>query len=180
MIMDAPSARASISRLGVSLALLCCFSLVPKKVEATSAPSTFTGNVAASCSFVDLDNEIAFVFQPTNSLLASLTFYVNANISPIRLSLSEITVNEEPPNIISGSKPYTILKDPARNNLDLTQTAYKGSEGPPVQELINTLNQNTAVNMTTAVVTNDADNGRYKLNRGDYSYSVTITCLEGL
>ena len=172
--------RAKVKPVGISLALLCSFYLSSNKVEATSAPSTFTGSVAARCSFVDLENEIDFVFQPTNSLLASLTFYMNANISPIRLSLSEITVNEEPANIISGSKPYTILKDPSRSNLDLTQTAYKDSEGPPVQELINTINQNSAVTMTTAVVTNDADNGRYKLNRGNYSYSVTITCLEGL
>ena len=169
-----------LNRIGASLALLCCFSLTAKKVEATSAPSTFTGTVAASCAFVELDNTVDFVFQPSNSLLASLTFYVNSNISPIRLSLSEITVNDEPANIISGSKPYSILKDPSRGNLDLTQTAYRASEGPPVQELINTVNQDSAVTMTTGVVTNDSENGRYKLNRGDYSYSVTITCLEGL
>jgi len=153
--------------------------MVPSEVLSTNNTTTYTGSIPASCSFVDIANNVNFQFQPSNSLSAEMNFSVNSNITPIRVSLSRVTVDEEPAGILTGTKPYVVLTDPSRANLQLTQPAYVASEGDPIQQVNNVVNQDAPVKMTTTVVTNGSTNGRYYLNKGRYVYSVTVTCLEG-
>ena len=172
-----PEAKFNGSLLKLMGLILLSFAL-PCEVKSINNTTTFSASVPASCSFVGIQNSVDFQFQPSNSLSAEMNFSVNSNISPIRVSLSRVTIDDEPANIRTGSKPYVVLTDPSRANLQLTQPAYVSSEGAPVQQLNNVVNQDAAVKMTTMVVTNGSSNGKYYLNRGDYAYSVTVTCLE--
>ena len=152
---------------------------LPSKVFSTNNTTTYSGVIPASCSFAGIADNVAFQFQPSNSLSATMDFAVNSNITPLRVSLSRVTVGEEPAGILTGTKPYVILTDPTRSNLQLTQPAYVSSEGAPVQQVNNVVNQDAPVRMTTMVVTNGSSDGRYYLNKGRYVYTVTVTCLEG-
>jgi len=142
--------------------------------------NTFSGEVPASCSFDNLAGQVDFSYDPSNALTATTEFSVTANISSIRLSLGTVTVNNEPANILTGSKPYALLTDPDNSNVALTQPAYKASEGPSVRVVNITPNVAKNIRLTTQVVTEGQNNGRYFLNRGDYSYTVVVNCLNGL
>ena len=155
------------------LALLC-------PAVSVAAVNTFSGAVPKACSFENLDAEVNFSYDPSNSMTGSTTFSVYANFSPLRLALGVITVDFEPLNIRSGSKPIAVLTDPDNNNVSLTQPAYKTAEGPSIRNVVNTANLSKSILLTTNVLTNEQSNGRYYLNRGDYSYTVVISCLEGL
>jgi len=163
-----------------NIGLMLLGALFPCEVFSTNNTTTYSGVIPASCSFVDIANNVNFQFQPSNSLSAEMNFSVNSNITPIRVSLSRVTVDEEPANIRTGTKPYVVLTDPNRANLQLTQPAYVASEGDPIQQLNNVINQDAAVKMTTTVVTNGSTDGYYYLNKGRYVYSVVVTCLEGV
>ena len=158
---------AALSAAGSLLASL------PAIAQLSTDTTTFSGEIAASCSF-SIPESISLSFRsPPNDLYASQDFEISTNSPAITLNISQVTVNKEPsgtlilPQItifwVSGNTIYM-----AAGSKEMS-----GSLGPIS---LSTLNP-TPMNISASVGTNSLKNGIYSLPIGEYSYTTTFTCL---
>ena len=133
--------------------------------------STFSGTVAASCSF-NLPESISMGFGGLrNSLNVGYGFNVTTNTPTIRMSVGQLTVINEPPPGQSSIVPVvTITYD--RNGVFATKDAGSAS----AYLSVSTSDPNL-FNIFGTVETRSMVNGKFQLPPGNYSYSTTISCL---
>jgi len=158
--------------------LLAALSAAGSLVVATPALSklsnitaTFSGHVTASCS-ISLDDSIEMNFSGnSNLLIGSQEFEVDTNLNDFKLSVSNVTVNREPQPLGQTIQPAAWLyyfsgkfrKTAAATKTEKSTRSYTSSI--------------KRFKLETSVKTNQKIANRYELPPGDYSYSVTITCL---
>ena len=70
---------------------------LPALAQLSNTTSTFSGQVAATCEFLDLRENIVMSVQPRGALRYQHDFFVKANYFFPRLSIEQIEVLEEPP-----------------------------------------------------------------------------------
>ena len=146
-------------------------SLQTKSVNAqlSSDTSTFTGDIAASCSFIDFPETIALTW--TGSRLQSGNSGVYFNIlanSPVKISHSNMTVTEEPEGV--EASPGLSLRR-VSDNQRLFQV-YRNSN-PTSADLANTANTPERVRIFSWI--NFHHLGVAPIGR--YAHSITLSCL---
>ena len=149
---------------------------LPALAQISNTTSTFTGDVAASCEFSLPENLSMGYVSRTNSLNGGYGFGVTTNSSVIRMGVSEVTVIKEPPPRESSIVPEVRVIYVKGN---MTYTAY-GSKNVsltsgPLSVSASALNSFSIVG---TVKTSSQVNTLYQLPPGEYSYRVTITCLQ--
>ena len=147
--------------------------------------STFTGNVVASCSMPLGDTTQAMTYVGSdNRFWKTVDFSLTAN-QAVRLSISAVSVQDEPQNIV-GRYAWARIEYPesAGSNGTLfpspndSKTGKVGSAGTA----FNANNQtgvSTNYQLNFQVGTSGRGNdGKHQLLPGDYSYQVTVSCLQ--
>ena len=147
--------------------------------------STFTGNVVASCSMPLGDTTQAMTYVGSdNRFWKTVDFSLTAN-QAVRLSISAVSVQDEPQNIV-GRYAWARVEYPDSPGSNGTlfpspndsKTGKVGSAGTA----FNANNQagiSTNYQLNFQVGTSGRGNdGKHQLLPGDYSYQVTVNCLQ--
>ena len=149
---------------------------LPASGQLSDDTSTFSGEVATTCSFEGLSETASLNYQSSdNSLFGLEDFTISTNSSAVRLNISTVTANAEP----SAPSGVFILA-----NADLHQSRsgryvkIMGSTKNSSQSRApNDYSQDSNLRITSLITTTDPINSVFQLPLGDYSYSVTISCL---
>ena len=147
--------------------------------------STFTGNVVASCTMPLGDTTQAMTYVGSdNRFWKTVDFSLTAN-QAVRLSISAVSVQDEPQNIV-GRYAWARVEYPDSPGSNGTlfpspndsKTGKVGSAGTA----FNANNQagiSTNYQLNFQVGTSGRGNdGKHQLLPGDYSYQVTVNCLQ--
>jgi len=136
--------------------------------------STFNGEVAASCSF-DLRDEISLVYNANrNYMNGGSDFDLMTNSPNIRMSFSQFTVGSEPAPVHSSMvRRVTLFHKEGGTSTNIANT---DTQSVSDSIAVSTSGANT-FRIYMAVLTEDYVNLLYGLGPGDYSYSVTLSCL---
>ena len=146
---------------------------LPSLAQLSNTTSTFSGDIAASCSF-SVPESISLSFRsPPNDLYASQDFEITTNSPSITLDVSRVTVNQEPNGALI--LPQIALIWVSGNSIYMAAGTKEmsGSLGP----LSLSTSNPTSMNISASVATNFRRNGVYNLPIGEYSYTATFTCL---
>ena len=149
---------------------------LPASGQLSNDTSTFSGEVASTCSFEGLSETASLNYQSSdNSLFGLEDFTISTNSSAVRLNISTVTANAEP----SAPSGVFILA-----NADLHQSRsgryvkIMGSTKNSSQTRApNDYSQDSNLRITSLITTTDPINSVFQLPLGNYSYSVTISCL---
>ena len=164
--------RLLLAALGAAGSLLMD---LPALAQLSNTTSTFSGQVAATCEF-NLPENIEMSYDGNfNRLIAFYEFELNTNQAEYNLSLSTVTVNKEPQPLgqeISPVAKVGFLYGKRYSNF-LSATKTFGGDGI-VESISSSLNQ---LRLEMQVKTNQMVDNRWEIPPGEYSYSVTITCL---
>ena len=147
--------------------------------------STFTGSVAASCTMPLGDTTQAMTYVGSdNRFFKSVDFSLTAN-QAVRLSISAVSVQDEPQNIVgryawarveypeSAGSNSTLLPSP-----NASQTGKVGSPGTAFGANNQTgISTNYVLNFQVGT-SGRGNDGKHQLLPGDYSYQVTVSCLQ--
>ena len=166
-----------------AVALLCSGPVAANGLS--NDTSTFTGSVAASCSMPLGDTTQAMTYVGSdNRFFKSVDFSLTAN-QAVRLSISAVSVQDEPQNIVgryawarveypdSPGSNGTLLPSP--NN---SVTGKVGSAGTAFDANNQTgVSTNYALNFQVGT-SGRGNDGKHQLLPGDYSYQVTVSCLQ--
>ena len=149
---------------------------LPASGQLSDDTSTFSGEVATTCSFDGLSETAQMNYQSLdNSLFGLEDFTISTNSSALRLNVSRVTANTEP----SAPSGVFILADAdlhqSRNGSYARLTG--GSKNSSGTAAPRDYSQDANLRITSLVTTTDPINGVFKLPLGNYSYSVTISCL---
>ena len=147
--------------------------------------STFTGNVVASCSMPLGDTTQAMTYAGNdNYFFKSVDFSLTAN-QAVRLSVSAVSVQNEPQNIV-GRYAYARVQypqSPGSNTSVLPSTS--NSKTGAVGSGGTAFDANNQTGISTNYVLNflvgtsgRGNDGKHQLLPGDYSYQVTVSCLQ--
>ena len=143
---------------------------LPALAQLSNATSTFSGQVTAVCE-LNLPENISLEYQPANWLRGVQNFDLTANISPVTLHVSPAVVVNEPPPYASAITATTFV---IGSDFIRADKVVEGSKAFNV----NTSSSNT-FNLRFEVATSSMAGGsRFELPPGDYSYRVTISCLQ--
>ena len=158
---------------GVGAAGLLLVNL-PASGQLSNDTSTFNGEVAQTCSF-DLEDTAPLIYQSSNWLAGGYEFNLTTNLPNIRMSLSEISVGSEPAPISSEiSKIVSLFHREGNLYTNIAATNNNRNLSDPL--VVSTSSANTFRISMSVMTTNRVDN-RYLLAPGNYSYSVTLSCL---
>ena len=148
---------------------------LPALAQLSNTTSTFSGQIAASCS-INLPENISLGFQPNNSLTISRDIEVTANFQ-IQLSIDQLTVVNEPQPEGQTIRATVSIWQVSGNMITLTQASKTESSG--VQSFFVPANDPTNLNLTASVTTASMDEfDKYLLPDGRYTYRTTISCLQ--
>ena len=138
--------------------------------------TTFNGEVAGSCEFRNLPDQVSLTYDSnSNGFLDFIDFALLANISEFRISAGQINMIQEPANIPTGSKVNASVTSTSTGLRTGTARLTSGSTSQTIQ---NTPNQEHALQLYIQVMTGQATGGKWQLLPGEYSYSMTISCLQ--
>ena len=147
--------------------------------------STFTGSVAASCTMPLGDTTQAMTYVGSdNRFWKSVDFSLTAN-QAVRLSISAVSVLDEPENIV-GRYAYARVQYPlsagsSSSVLPSTTNSKTGAigSGGTAFDANNQTGISTNYVLSFIVGTSGrGDDGRHQLLPGNYSYQVTVSCLQ--
>ena len=149
---------------------------LPASGQLSNDTSTFSGEVATTCSFDGLSETASLNYQSLdNSLFGLEDFTISTNSSALRLNVSTVTANAEP----SAPSGVFILADAdlhqSRNGSYARLTG--GSKNSSGTAAPRDYSQDSSLRITSLITTTDPVNSVFQLPLGDYSYSVTISCL---
>ena len=148
---------------------------LPALAQLSNTTSTFSGQIAASCS-INLPENISLGFQPNNSLTISRDIEVTANFQ-IQLSIDQLTVVNEPQPEGQTIRATVSIWQVSGNMITLTQASKTESSG--VQSFFVPANDPTNLNLAASVTTASMDEfDKYLLPDGRYTYRTTISCLQ--
>ena len=159
---------------GVGAAGLLLVNL-PASGQLSNDTSTFNGEVAQTCSF-DLEDTASLTYQSNSNWFAGgYEFNLTTNLPNIRMSLSEISVGSEPAPISSEiSKIVSLFHREGNLYTNIAATNNNRNLSDPL--VVSTSSANAFRISMSVMTTNRVDN-RYLLAPGNYSYSVTLSCL---
>jgi len=145
----------------------------PVLAQMAEDSTDFSGAIAASCSISDLADTISMNLQPQNWLSGFDYFNLNTNIPSIRVSLSELSVEQEP----SASGSSILRRTRLYQNQSGSYREVASGPSPTTEPLtVNTLGVN-GFKVNLAIYTASMVNNLYELPPGNYSYVLTISCL---
>ena len=135
----------------------------------------FTGNVAASCLLEATDTQQLNLF-PNGKLESFADFHLTAN-TPVRLSLTAVTRNQEPADVPGGAivMSYIYKQQTGAPHICIGDQATLTSAMEPASAENGM--ERTLYKVGLKVVTGQQIEGNYLLPPGDYSYTTTIQCL---
>lgn len=147
----------------------------PGSAQMAGDTSTFNGQVAATCSF-SVPDSISMEFRSLRrDLYGSEQFELTTNTSAVRLSVAQLTVNNEPAPVESAIRPQITVFYVSGNTIYMINgTKESGETLGPFSFSTSTPNQ---LNVSASVGTAMMQNNQYLLPPGDYSYTTTISCL---
>lgn len=147
--------------------------------------STFSGSVAASCTMPLGDTTQAMTYVGSdNRFWKSVDFSLTAN-QAVRLSVSAVSVQDEPQNIV-GRYAWARVKYPDTPGSNGTlfpspndsKTGKVGSEGTAFDANNQTgISTNYVLNFQVGT-SGRGNDGKHQLLPGDYTYQVTVSCLQ--
>ena len=149
---------------------------LPAPAQLSNDTSTFNGEVAATCSFDGMADSYSMDYWGSvNYLRGSAQLSVASNAPSLRVSVSRVTTNSEPA-ANNGASVYVnaYLYQYHSGTWNLKTTGTKGSTGTSLP--IN-ISQGDNFNLTAMVYTNNRIGNKYQLSQGQYSYTVTLSCL---
>ena len=150
---------------------------LPASAQLSDDTSTFTGQVAASCLFDGFRDSYPMIwYDAVNYLRSSAHFNVITNLPNIRIGVSQVTTITESAGLSGaaiGVDAYFYQKD-SSNRSFLKATATKSSSA--TTELLD-MSFGNGVRLDAVVLTANRVNNLYQIGPGEYSYTVTITCL---
>jgi len=151
--------------------------LNPRVLAQLAEDSTdFNGVIAATCAFDGLDSSYAMNYYANSNYLRGVAdFNVVTNVAALRFGVSAVTTNSEP--IASNGRTVKVFADFFRVDGNSVTLLARGNKDGSGQSQDVDMSQGLNFRISSFVVTNDPIGGRYQLSEGDYSYSVTISCL---
>ena len=149
---------------------------LPASAQLSGDTSTFNGEVAAACSFVGLPDEYQLTYYGSvNYLRGSAPFELATNVASPRLEISVVTVNSEPTALNNSfvSAYGKILRSVSNQWTSVaTSTKTLTSVTAPLD-----MSEGNTFSLQVYNITNNRNGDRYQLAPGDYSYTVTLSCL---
>ena len=148
---------------------------LPAPAQLSNDTSTFNGEVAATCSF-SLPDSIQLEFRSLRKdLYGSHDFELTTNSSAIRVSVAQLTVDDEPSPVESAVVPQITLFYVSGSTIYMANGTKVSGEtlGPSILSASGPNQLNLSASVGTATM---RDN-QYLLPPGNYSYSTTISCL---
>jgi len=144
--------------------------------EMAGDTSTFNGEVAATCSFGEMNEIASMSYQASdNSLFGLEDFTITTNAPEVRLNVSSVTTNAEAqtPEGVWVLVDAWLYQSRSGDYVRVT-SGGKSSSGTTAPRDIS---QSPNFRITSLVKTTSPISGIYQLPPGEYSYSVTISCL---
>jgi len=146
---------------------------LPGLAQLSNTTSTFSGQVAATCSFT-LPENIEMIYDGTSNLLYSeQSFELNTNLDTYKVSFSRIVVNKEPQPLGQEIDTKAMLRY-VSNGRNVFWFYTNKTLGGYAYSAHSSRNQ---LNLWMEVATNQKVGNYYDIPPGEYSYSITITCL---
>ena len=163
--------RLLLAALGAAGSLLVA---LPALAQLSNTTSTFSGQVAATCDITNLAENIPLTYRADLNYLASPArqFDLSTNISTVRIHAAPIVVVTEPPPYASSIRAGITIDD-YNNNYFYAYTNAEGSKSYSVNT-----SQPNYFSVRMSVSTESLVGGRFELPSGNYSYRVTISCLQ--
>ena len=150
---------------------------LPALAQLSNATSTFSGQVAANCSFNLPENIALTYYSNLNRMAVFEEFELTTNISPVRIHASRLVVVSEPPPYASEITAHLYIYDFVNQVQVVATKSYEDSQGQEFS--FSTTNPNSFWIDFQVRTQSRADNSeRYELPSGDYSYRTTISCLQ--
>ena len=161
--------RLLLAALGAAGSLLID---LPALAQLSNTTSTFSGQMAASCSF-NSPNNLSLNYDANQNLLRGESeFTVLRNSNEVTLNISAIQVINEPTPIASAVTPRLSIF----SELGAILTANKlGEVRRPFEVTPNIPNR---LNLVFLVTTSNNVENRFELPPGNYTYRATISCLQ--
>ena len=144
---------------------------LPALAQLSNTTSTFSGQVAATCEF-NLPENISLIYQPQNWLLGTNNFELTAHFSPVTLHISPVVVIDEPPPYASAIIVTTWIVGAA--NWLRVNSPGEGSKA----FVVDTSTPNNFLLKFEVKTSDMAGGSRFELPVGNYSYRITISCLQ--
>ena len=149
---------------------------LPASAQLSNDTSTFSGEVATTCSFDRLADSYPLNYYGSgNYLRGTAEFDVITNAADLKFGVSAVTTNNEP-TALSGRNVFVNVGfyRVDGNNWILFTRGDKSSSGTSQSVDIS---QGNTFQLISFVNTNDPVSGKYFLAPGQHSYSVTLSCL---
>jgi len=150
---------------------------LPALAQLSNATSTFSGQVAATCS-IDLPQSYPLSYISVNNQLFTMEeLFFSTNAGVVKLSVDAIAVNSEPPPL---SSEITARISVAKADEWLAgdwAIATKSNASAIKTYNVDTVNP-VSFTLQFEVKTTGTSSGRYELPPGNYSYTATISCLQ--
>ena len=148
---------------------------LPALAQLSNDTSTFNGEVAATCLF-DLQDTTSLTYNSSyNYFTGGREFDLTTNSPNIRMSLSQISVGSEPTPI--SSEVYKVVSLFHREGNLYTNIAATNNNRNLSDPLVLSASNVNTFRVSISVMTTDRVDNRYLLAPGNYSYSVTLSCL---
>lgn len=138
----------------------------------SSTTNTFSGDITASCSFIDFPQAIALTWngsrlETNQNAVSGVYFSILANV-PVEISHSGMTVVEEPEGV-EASQGLSLTK---RNNDHRLFQVYRNTS-PETAELLNTANSPEPMKIFSWINFHHLATAPI----GRYAHSITLSCL---
>ena len=150
---------------------------LPASAQLSDDTSTFTGLVAASCSFDGFRDSYPMIwYDAVNYLRSSAHFNVITNLPSVRIRVSQVATISESAGLSGAAidvDAYLYQKD-SSNRSFLKATATKSSSA--TTDLLD-MSFGNGIRLDAVVLTANRVNNLYQIGPGEYYYTVTISCL---
>ena len=149
---------------------------LPSLAQLSTDTSTFSGAISAVCSFNGLEENTQMNYQAfNNSLFGIEDFTISTNVPLVRLNISSVTTNSEAP--AANGATILAVADLHQSQSGVWRRVAGSTKNTSETRAPSDYSQDNNLRITPWITTNNPINGVYQLMPGNYSYSVTISCL---
>ena len=148
---------------------------LPASGQLSNDTSTVSGQVATTCSFEGLADSYSMTYYTgSNQLGGQGDFDVISNSSSLRIEVGSVVVNSEPTPIEGKAINATgKLRQSINNRWVEKVTSSKSSPGDVAVDI----SQGSRFRLSAYNWTQDRNGSLMYIPPGNYSYTITITCL---
>ena len=148
---------------------------LPASGQLSNDTSTFSGQVATTCSFEGLADSYSMTYYTgSNQLGGQGDFDVISNASSLRIEVGSVVVNSEPTPIEGKAINATgKLRQSINNRWVEKVTSSKSSPGDVAVDI----SQGSRFRLSAYNWTQGRNGSLMYIPPGNYSYTITITCL---